>query len=54
MDGASKFVKGDAIAGVIITLINITAGFAIGMLQMDLSFTEALSKFTILTMETDW
>lgn len=50
MDGASKFVKGDAIAGVIITLINITAGFAIGMLQMDLSFTEALSKFTILTI----
>ncbi len=50
MDGASKFVKGDAIAGVIITIINITAGFAIGMLQMNLGFTEALSKFTILTI----
>lgn len=50
MDGASKFVKGDAIAGIIITLINITAGFAIGMLQMDLDFSEALSKFTILTI----
>lgn len=50
MDGASKFVKGDAIAGIIITVINITAGFAIGMLQMDLGFTEALSKFTILTI----
>ncbi len=50
MDGASKFVKGDAIAGIIITVINITAGFAIGMLQMDLSFSEALSKFTILTI----
>jgi flagellar biosynthesis protein FlhA len=50
MDGASKFVKGDAIAGIIITLINISAGFAIGMLQMDMGFTEALSKFTLLTL----
>jgi flagellar biosynthesis protein FlhA len=50
MDGASKFVKGDAIAGIIITVINITAGFAIGMLQMDMGFTEALAKFTILTI----
>jgi flagellar biosynthesis protein FlhA len=50
MDGASKFVKGDAIAGIIITVINIIGGFAIGMLQMDLGFTEALSKFTILTI----
>lgn len=50
MDGASKFVKGDAIAGIIITLINILAGFAIGMLQMDLEFLEALSKFTLLTI----
>lgn len=50
MDGASKFVKGDAIAGIIITLINISAGFAIGMLQMDMGFSEALSKFTLLTI----
>lgn len=50
MDGASKFVKGDAIAGIIITVINISAGFAIGMLQMDMGFTEALSKFTLLTI----
>ncbi len=50
MDGASKFVKGDAIAGIIITVINIVGGFAIGMLQMDLGFSEALSKFTILTI----
>lgn len=50
MDGASKFVKGDAIAGIIITVINITGGFAIGMLQMGLGFAEALSKFTILTI----
>jgi len=50
MDGASKFVKGDAIAGIIITVINIAGGFVIGMLQMDLGFAEALSKFTTLTI----
>lgn len=50
MDGASKFVKGDAIAAIIITVINIIGGFTIGMLQMNLGFTEALSKFTILTI----
>lgn len=50
MDGASKFIKGDAIAGIIITVINIIAGFAIGMLQMNLRFSEALYKFTILTI----
>lgn len=50
MDGASKFIKGDAIAGIIITVINIIGGFAIGMLQMNLSFSEALYKFTLLTI----
>ncbi len=50
MDGASKFVKGDAIAGIIITIINISAGFLIGMLQMELSAGEAASKFMILTI----
>ena len=40
MDGASKFVKGDAIAGIIITIINITAGFAIGILQRAWIFLE--------------
>lgn len=50
MDGASKFVKGDSIAGIIITIINIVAGFAIGMLGGDLSFGEALQKYTILTV----
>ncbi len=50
MDGASKFVKGDAIAGIIITVINIVGGFAIGMLQMDLDFIESLSTFTNLTI----
>lgn len=50
MDGASKFVKGDAIAGILITVINIIGGFIIGMLKEDLSFTEALSLYTILTI----
>ena len=50
MDGASKFVKGDAIAGIIITLVNIAAGFVIGMLQMGLPAGEALGRFTILTV----
>lgn len=50
MDGASKFVKGDAIAGIIITVINILAGFMIGSFQQGLSITEALSKYTLLTV----
>jgi len=50
MDGASKFVRGDAIAGIIITLINIVAGFVIGMVQMDLTAGEALRRFTVLTV----
>ena len=50
MDGAAKFVKGDAIAGLIITAINIIGGFAIGVLQMDLDITDAISKFTILSI----
>jgi flagellar biosynthesis protein FlhA len=50
MDGASKFVRGDAVAGIIITLVNIIGGFAIGVLQMDLSLGEALQKFTLLSI----
>lgn len=50
MDGASKFVKGDAIAGILITAINIIAGFTIGMFSMGLSMGEALQKFTLLTV----
>jgi flagellar biosynthesis protein FlhA len=50
MDGASKFVKGDAIAGIIITVINIAAGFVIGMIQMGLTAGESLSRFTMLTV----
>ena len=50
MDGASKFVRGDAIAGIIITLVNVIGGFAIGVFQMDLSLAEALQKFTLLSI----
>jgi len=50
MDGASKFVRGDAVAGILITLVNVIGGFAIGVFQMDLSLTESLSKFTLLSI----
>lgn len=50
MDGASKFVKGDAIAGILIIIINLVGGIAIGMLQNGLSATDALSKYGILTI----
>jgi len=50
MDGASKFVRGDAIAGIIIVFVNILGGFAIGVLQKGMAITEALSVYTILTI----
>jgi flagellar biosynthesis protein FlhA len=50
MDGASKFVKGDAIASLIITVINIVAGFIIGMTMMNMSAGESLTRFTLLTI----
>ncbi len=50
MDGATKFVKGDAIAGIIITLINIIGGLTIGMLNFGLSIGESAEKFTILSI----
>lgn len=50
MDGASKFVKGDAIAGLLILGINIIGGLSIGMAQHGLSFTEAIEKYSLLTI----
>lgn len=50
MDGASKFVKGDAIAGIMIMFICIFGGLGVGILQHDLPFTEALQKYTLLTI----
>lgn len=50
MDGASKFVRGDAIAGLLITFINILGGIFIGVAQMELSFSEAANNYTLLTI----
>jgi flagellar biosynthesis protein FlhA len=50
MDGASKFVKGDAIAGIIIILINIIGGLTIGVAQHDMAWGEALQTYTLLTI----
>ena len=50
MDGASKFVKGDAIAAIIIMFINIAGGFVIGMVQRDMAAVDALQNYTLLTV----
>ena len=50
MDGASKFVRGDAIAGILITLINIIGGLAIGILQHGMSIADAAQTYTLLTV----
>jgi len=50
MDGSSKFVKGDAVAGIIITIINIVGGFLIGMFQFDMDAALSAETFTILTI----
>jgi flagellar biosynthesis protein FlhA len=50
MDGASKFVRGDAIAAILITIINILGGFAIGIAQKGMTMTESLQRFTILSI----
>jgi flagellar biosynthesis protein FlhA len=50
MDGASKFVRGDAIAGILITFINVVAGMIIGVAQKDLSFAQAAESYTRLTV----
>lgn len=50
MDGASKFVRGDAVAGLVITFVNIIVGMIIGIAQKDMSFTEAGQSYTLLTV----
>ncbi|MCR2066352.1 flagellar biosynthesis protein FlhA [Campylobacter helveticus] len=50
MDGSSKFIKGDAVAGIIITIINLIGGFLIGSFQHDMSLSDAAATFTILTI----
>ena len=50
MDGASKYVRGDAIAGILITIINIVGGLIVGMLQHDLNFSTAAKNYTLLAI----
>src|ERR671932_297342 len=50
MDGASKFVKGDAIAAIVIVLINLIGGFAVGILQKHMSFSDAINHYSLLTV----
>src|SRR4029077_4371408 len=50
MDGASKFVRGDAIAGLLVVLINVIGGMIIGILQQNLSFADAAHAYTLLTV----
>ncbi len=50
MDGASKFVRGDAVAGILITIINVIGGFGIGMLQKGMPIDVALEKYTLLSI----
>jgi flagellar biosynthesis protein FlhA len=50
MDGASKYVRGDAVAGIIITIINIVGGLIVGMVQHDMSFADALKNYTLLAI----
>ncbi|OGG55625.1 MAG: flagellar biosynthesis protein FlhA [Candidatus Handelsmanbacteria bacterium RIFCSPLOWO2_12_FULL_64_10] len=50
MDGASKFVRGDAVAGILIVLVNIVGGFAIGVLKRGMTLSEAAQTYTLLTI----
>src|SRR6202051_3869746 len=50
MDGASKFVRGDAIAGIVITLVNILAGFGIGVFKHGMTLSRAMEVYTTLTI----
>jgi flagellar biosynthesis protein FlhA len=50
MDGASKFVRGDAVAGLLVVFINIVGGIIIGVAQQSLSFSEAAHTYTLLTV----
>src|SRR6185436_12062495 len=50
MDGSSKFVKGDAVAGLLITAINIVGGIFIGVVQRHMGISQALAQYTVLTV----
>ena len=50
MDGASKYVRGDAIAGILVTVINVIGGLLVGVIQHDLPFGEAIKLYTLLAI----
>jgi flagellar biosynthesis protein FlhA len=50
MDGASKYVRGDAVAGIIVTVINIVGGLLVGLLQHDMAFADAMETYTLLAI----
>jgi flagellar biosynthesis protein FlhA len=50
MDGASKYVRGDAVAGIMVTLINVIGGLVVGMIQHDMAFSDALKNYTLLAI----
>jgi len=50
MDGASKYVRGDAVAGIMVTIINVVGGLIIGMVQHDMGFSDALKNYTLLAI----
>lgn len=50
MDGASKYVRGDAVAGIIVTVVNIVGGLIVGLVQHDMSFTNAITNYTLLAI----
>src|SRR5471032_2608699 len=50
MDGASKYVRGDAVAGIMVTVINVIGGLLVGLLQHDMSFADALKNYTLLAI----
>ncbi|HZX26235.1 MAG TPA: flagellar biosynthesis protein FlhA [Telluria sp.] len=50
MDGASKYVRGDAVAGIMVTIINVVGGLVIGMVQHDMGFSDALKNYTLLAI----
>ncbi|ALK98553.1 flagellar biosynthesis protein FlhA [Massilia sp. WF1] len=50
MDGASKYVHGDAVAGILVTLINVIGGLIVGMLQHDMAFSDAIKNYTLLAI----
>ncbi|WGG53390.1 flagellar biosynthesis protein FlhA [Rugamonas sp. DEMB1] len=50
MDGASKYVRGDAVAGILVTVINVVGGLLVGLLQHDMAFADALKNYTLLAI----